>query len=77
METITVTLKLPSDVASQAENAGLLQDEAMTNLLVKELERLTRINRFFEDVDKLIALQPPLTLEEIEAEIAAARAESN
>lgn len=77
METKTLLIHLPADLAAQAEQAGLLEDDKLVDLLAKELTRLERINRFFEDIDRLAAIQPPLTPEEIEAEIAAARAESD
>ncbi len=73
MDYVRVTLNLPEDVVEQAEAAGLLTDEQMAALLVSELKRKARIDRFFDDVDKLSALEPALTPEEIAAEIRASR----
>ncbi len=73
MERTAITFNVPSDITEKAKNAGLLTDEAITKFLIKELERLTKRTEFFEIMDQLAALEPRLTLEEIEAEIAAAR----
>lgn len=69
MDKTLITFNAPSNIAEQAENAGILTDETLTNFLVKELERLTKRKEFFEIMDQLAALEPRLTLEEIEAEI--------
>lgn len=69
-----VTITLPDDLAKQARQAGLLRPEALAALL-RDAMRERRIGRLFATMDKLAELQPPLTEEEIAAEIAAARAE--
>jgi len=69
-----VTVTLPDDLAKQARQAGLLRPEALAALL-RDAMRERRIERLFATMDKLAELQPPLTEEEIAAEIAAARAE--
>ncbi|MBZ0308514.1 MAG: hypothetical protein K8I82_20780 [Anaerolineae bacterium] len=76
MERTTITFNLPSDIAEKARNAGLLTDETISNLLYKEIERLAKVKEFFDVIDKLAALEPRFTLEEIEAEIQAYRNES-
>lgn len=72
---VNVTIELPEEIARKAEAAGLLTAERMAELVERELDRQERANRFFETVDKLAALDPPLTEEEIQAEIEAYRRE--
>ena len=69
-----VTVTLPDDLAQQARKAGLLRPEALAALL-RDAMRERRIERLFSTMDKLAQLQPPLTEDEIAAEIEAARAE--
>jgi len=69
-----VTVSLPDDLAQQAQSAGLLRPEAIETLL-REAVRKRQVDRLFAAMDKLAALEPPMTEAEIEAEIAAARAE--
>ena len=69
-----VTLTLPDDLAQQARQAGLLRPETLAALL-RDAMRERRIERLFSTMDKLAQLKPPLTEEEIAAEIEAARAE--
>ncbi len=69
-----VTVTLPDDLAQQARQAGLLRPEALAALL-REAMREGRVERLFSTMDKLAALEPPLTEEEIATEIEAARAE--
>jgi hypothetical protein len=69
-----VTVTLPDDLAKQARQAGLLRPEALAALL-RDAMRERRIERLFSTMDKLAQLKPPLTEEEIAAEIEAARAE--
>jgi hypothetical protein len=69
-----VTVTLPDDLAQQARKAGLLRPEALAALL-RDAMRERRIERLFSTRDKLAQLEPPLTEDEIAAEIEAARAE--
>ncbi|MCW5619570.1 MAG: hypothetical protein KIS79_00470 [Burkholderiales bacterium] len=69
-----VTVTLPDDLAQQARQAGLLHPEALAALL-REAMREQRIERLFATMDKLSRIEPPLSEEEIAAEIEAARAE--
>ncbi len=73
MSNVTISLNLPEEVVTRAQAAGLLTDERVAAILLAELER---INRLFETADRLAALEPPLTQEEIDAEIAAHRGRS-
>ena len=69
-----ITVSLPDDLAQQARSAGLLGDEAIATLLREAMQK-RQVDRLFETMDKLASLEPPLTEAEIDAEIAAARAE--
>ena len=69
-----ITVSLPDDLAQQAQSAGLLRPEALEILLRKGMKK-SQIDQLFSTMDKLGALQPQLTEEEIDAEIAVARAE--
>jgi len=68
-----VTVTLPDDLVQQAKQAGLLRPEALASLL-RDAVRQSRIERLFTTMDKLSQLEPPLSEEEIQAEIEAARA---
>lgn len=69
-----IKLLLPETLAQEAEASGLLQPQQIERLIREELRR-RRIARLFEAADRLAALPlPPLTDEELEAEIQAARA---
>ena len=60
-----ITVRFPDELARQAQSAGLLR-EAMQK---REVDKL------FDTMGKLATLEPALTEAEIDAEIAAARAE--
>ena len=70
-----ITLTLPDDLATEAKEAGLFKPTLAASIFRAEL-RKRRVNKFFETIDSLAAIGgEPMTAEEIEAEIAAARAE--
>jgi hypothetical protein len=70
-----VTLTLPDDLAAQAERLGLLTSDAYENWLREEVRRRAW-DRLSDAMQRLAAVdEPPLTDEELEAEVAAARAE--
>lgn len=69
-----ITVSLPDDLAQAARSAGLLRDEAIAALLREAMQK-RQVDRLFDTIGKLAALEPPLTEAEIDAEIAAARAE--
>lgn len=72
---LELKLLLPDALAQEAERAGLLTPRALEEMLREEVRR-RRVDDFFAAADRLAALDlPPLTDEEVEAEIAAARAE--
>jgi hypothetical protein len=69
-----MTLSLPDDLAQQAQSAGLLRPEAVEALL-REAMRKRQADQLFTTMDKLGKLKPALMEAEIDAEIAAARAD--
>jgi hypothetical protein len=69
--TAHITLTLPDEQARQARSAGLLNDEAIAALL-REAMKKHQVDPLFVTLDKLAALEPTLSEEEIDAEIAAA-----
>ncbi len=75
MVTVDVTLQLPEELVTQAQNAGILTGERVAELLQTELERQRRVQRYFDALDQLATVEPRLTPEEIDAEITAYRRE--
>ena len=69
-----ITVSLPDELAQQAQTAGLLRPEAIERLL-REAMRKNQVDQLFTTMGKLAALEPALTEAEIDAEIAAARAD--
>jgi hypothetical protein len=75
MTTREVNLTLPEALAREAETIGLLQPEALEQLIRDEIRR-RRVDELFDGADRLAASdRAPLTEEEVEAEIRAARTE--
>ena len=75
MKTVTLTLTLPRDLATEANQADLLTSESLVALLKREL-RQRRSNNLFAAIDRLDQKNTDiLDIDEIAAEIAAARAE--
>ena len=74
MVSVELQLNLPDSIAREAEVQGLLRAEAIEALLRAELRR-RHVDQLFEAADRLAALPEPLTPEDIEAEIQAARDE--
>lgn len=77
MDKATIVLNISSEVASRAEQAGLLTDEGVEKLLRAELERKENVRLFMEDIKAITAAEPTITPEEIQAEIDAYRAEQS
>lgn len=70
---LEIMLRLPDNVAREAEASGLLKPESL-ELLVREELRRRRVDRLFDAADRLAALPfQPLTEAEVEAEVQAAR----
>ena len=75
MTKLQVNLELPDPLAKAAETMGLLEPQALQALL-REAVRNRRIARLAEARRKIAAAGiPPMTMEEIQAEIEAYRAE--
>ena len=75
MTTLDLKLVLPDSLAQEAARMGLLDPDSLQALL-REAVRSRRIARLAEARSKIAASGiPPLTMEEIEAEIMADRAE--
>jgi hypothetical protein len=73
---LDVKLLLPDSMAKEARESGLLEPDSLEALLREELRR-RRVDRLFAAADRLSALlDAPLTEEEVEVEIQAARAPS-
>ncbi len=69
-----VVLTLPDNIAKEAEGLGLFKTRNMTSMLRAEIRR-RKSDKFFEMIDRLAEVSgEPMSNEEINAEIAAARA---
>ncbi|MEX2241849.1 MAG: hypothetical protein WD775_14300 [Burkholderiales bacterium] len=75
MTTLEIKLSLPDQLASQAEAAGILTPEGIERLVREALKREAgrRLNAIAEELRG--ADFPPMSEEELNAEIAAVRAE--
>ena len=66
-------VNLPGTLASEAQAAGLLTPSAIERLL-REAVRSKAVNELFESADRLAAANhPPMTMDEIQAEVDAVR----
>lgn len=77
MSRVDVTINLPQELVERAKSAGLLTNAEVERWLVDELDRQQRLDRFFGKLDKLQNVEPPITPEEIDAEIDAYRREKD
>ena len=75
MTTLELTLNLPDELASKAQAAGLLNSEAIEKLLREQLRKQAgqELRVMLDKVDT--SGIPPMTEDEIQAEIEAYRAE--
>lgn len=72
----TVQVNLPDALAEAARDAGLLTSEALERLLSEALRRRRAANELLKVADHLAdAGVPPMTMDEINAEVKAYRAE--
>lgn len=72
MTTVQLTLNLPDSLANAAGDAGLLTPEAIEALL-REAVRRKVVDELFQKMDELADADfPPMTMEEIQAEVNAA-----
>lgn len=75
MTTFDIKFSLPDNVANEARAAGLLAPEAITRLIEEAVKREAG-KRLLDAMQRLRAANvPPLTEEEIVAEVKAVRAE--
>lgn len=73
---ITVQLDLPDEVIEQARTFGLLENKRMAEMLTEELRRRRAGQELKKMLDEIrSAPGEPMTMEAINAEIKAARAE--
>jgi hypothetical protein len=71
----TINIELPDATAQAARDAGLLTSQALERLLNEALRRKA-VDELFNKMDELSdANFPPMTMEEIQAEVDAVRAE--
>ena len=71
----TLTINLPDNLAKEAQDAGLLDPEAIETMLRETLRR-QHIEELRQSMEKMAAADiSPMTMEEIEAEIEAYRQE--
>lgn len=71
-----IQIELPEATAAAAREAGLLTPEALERLLTDALRRRQAIDSLLSIADRVAeAGIPPMTEEEIEAEVKAVRAE--
>jgi urease accessory protein UreF len=69
-------LDLPEAVAAEAKAKGLLDPESLERLITREVAAKSTQKDFFEIAESLRALPgDPMSIEEIQAEVNAARSE--
>jgi len=74
MSTLEVRLDLPEGLAKEAQQAGLLAPKEIEKLLREEIRRRA-VGELFAAMDRMAAVEgPPMTEDEIQAEIDAVRA---
>ena len=72
---MAVTLELPEDLEKEIEKAGLLAPDAVAAMFRENLRRL-HLGELLQDAREMAADNiPPMTLEEIQEEVNAVRAE--
>lgn len=68
-----LTVNLPDSLANEAKAAGLLTADAIEKLL-REAVRRKAVDELFEAMDRMADVNlPPMTMEEIQAEVDAVR----
>lgn len=72
----TIQIELPGATARAAQEAGLLTSQALERLLIDALRRKQAAEDLLAIADRVAAAgAPPMPMEEINAEVKAARAE--
>ncbi len=73
---ITVQLDLPEDVAAPARARGLLEPQELVRLVQREMVSDSALKNYREMVESMRAYpDEPMTMDEIQAEVDAVRAE--
>jgi post-segregation antitoxin (ccd killing protein) len=72
---VEVTVTLPLELVERATHAGLLSEKALTEVLERELERHRTSAELREVMNALQSLSPRLSEQEVEEELARAKAE--
>ena len=73
---ITIELDLPEDVAAKARARGLLDPQELARLIQREMVSDSALKNYREMVESLRAYpDEPMTMDEIQAEVDAVRAE--
>ena len=74
---VTVQLNLPEAVAAKAKAKGLLEPQTLTRLIERELDLEEPLGAYQEMVEKMRAYpdDEPMTMDEIQAEVKAVRAQ--
>ncbi len=73
MVTLDLELRLPENLLQEAKLAGLLTPDSIEKMLRGEIRR-QRVDKLFESANRLAEIElPVLSMEEVEAEIAALR----
>jgi hypothetical protein len=71
----TLTINLPDKLAKEAQDAGLLGQDAIETMLRENLRRRA-VDELFDAMDKLKAANfPPMTMDEIQEEVNIVRAQ--
>ena len=72
----TIQIELPDATANAARDAGLLTPQALERLINDALRRKQAVDSLLSIADRVAAAGiPPMSMEEINAEVKAARAE--
>lgn len=75
MTRIDGTLSLPEELVEQAKSVDVLTDDRVAALLEAEIKHQSHAQNLQETLRKLRSVEPPLTQEEIDDEIASYRSE--
>lgn len=74
-----ITLTIPDDIAQQARDLGLLDNDQLTALIEAEIvrKRQNAAQKLLEIIDRIQTIEPRITQEEIDAELEAYYAEKS
>ena len=71
----TLTIDIPENLVKEAQEAGLLAPDAIEGML-RECLRRRAVDELFQAADKMASAKvPPMTMDEIQAEVNAVRAQ--